>query len=205
MGMFSKIFGSDDESQQLPDNNAQTPTEPVKPTEPATTAATSPAFAFEVPAFAAGEMKPLSIDLVKAHFDAEGYNYGVIEADPAEGQRERIESGWDGVPFLISFNGNDGEILTVFAQSPVDIPLDLEDQLDAFVENWHREHYFPKVYTRRAAADTALRICCEHSIDLEHGVTEKQLGLQMHCAIATSLDVIKSGYGELGISLEETE
>ncbi|EEH63738.1 hypothetical protein HMPREF0044_0757 [Gleimia coleocanis DSM 15436] len=189
MGMFSKLFGADDEgAQQIPN----LPEEAVE----------EPRFQ---PAIPTGELAPLTLERVTQHFDEEGYNYGIIDADPAEGSRAKIESGWDGIPFLFNFNGQEGEILTVFAQSSVDIPLDAEDQLDAFIENWHREHYFPKVYTRRASADTALRVCCEHSIDLEHGVTDKQLALQLHCAIATSLDAIRTGYAELGISLEEEE
>lgn len=187
MGVFSKLFGAEGEENQ-PQETQQV---------------SMPAF-HGVPAVSGG-LQPLSIDRVTAHFDAEGYNYGRIEAEPGENQREKIESGWDGIPFLFNFNGENGEIFTVFSQSPVDIPLDLEDQLDAFIENWHREHYFPKMYTRRVAADTALRVCCEHSIDFEHGCTDQQLHLQVHCAIATSLDAIKSAYAELGISLEEDE
>lgn len=184
MGVFSKLFGSEGEEQE-PQPNAGDRFQPAP--------------------VVAGQLTPLTLERVTSYMDSEGFKYGIIDANPEEGYRAKIESGWDGIPFLFNFNGEDGEILTVFSQSPVDIPLDVEDQLDAFVENWHREHYFPKVYTRRVDADTALRVCCEHSIDFEPGCTDKQLALQIHCAIATSLEAIKGAYSELGIALEEDE
>ncbi|MCS4483968.1 YbjN domain-containing protein [Gleimia sp. 6138-11-ORH1] len=185
MGIFSKLFSSEGEEQE-PQTNAGDRFQPVPPT-------------------VGGELTPLTIERIAKYMDDEEFKYGLIDANPEEGTRAKIESGWEGIPFLFNLNGEEGEILTVFSQSPVNIPLDHEDLLDAFIENWHREHYFPKVYTRKVEADTALRVCCEHSIDFEDGCTDKQLALQIHCGIATSLEAIKGAYEELGISLEEDE
>ncbi|WP_166987993.1 YbjN domain-containing protein [Canibacter zhoujuaniae] len=72
--------------------------------------------------------------------------------------------------------------ITAFARESVDPAR--RDELEAFIDDWHRERHWPKlIYEDTEDGDLLLRALFAH--DFHAGATDAQLDLLVNCALTT--------------------
>lgn len=107
-----------------------------------------------------------------------------------------LGGNWDDNQFYFLLRGADREILHVQGMWHTTPGIDRLEEVRAFVEQWHREHLWPKCY-HRIADDGRIRVFCENTVDHEKGASDEQLLQQIHCALGTAA----SFFDELGHAL----
>ncbi|HWS58834.1 MAG TPA: YbjN domain-containing protein [Actinotalea sp.] len=124
-----------------------------------------------------GPPRPLTSERVEAYLVGCGYR---VERDE-EGD---LTGTWDGDRFWFLTLGEDREILQVRGRWRRTLPSDERTAALLVVNDWNRERIWPKTYLR--VEDDAVALYGEVSTDLEHGVTDTQLGQLVSCGLGTS-------------------
>ncbi|GGB97350.1 YbjN domain-containing protein [Cellulomonas carbonis] len=120
--------------------------------------------------------RPLDRARVEAYLTGRGYRIAVDEDGDLTGT-------WDGNRFWFILSGERDEILQVRGRWQRTLPATRRTSALLAVNDWNRERIWPKVYLRDEEDGTALYT--EVSVDLEHGVTDDQLGQLVACGLGT--------------------
>jgi hypothetical protein len=120
---------------------------------------------------------PLSIARIVDWFDENGFNYFIDNDGDLGGL-------WRGRLFYFFLFGDRSEILQVRGQWNREVSIDrLEEVLEACNE-WNADRIWPKAYVR-VRDNGMVHVISEVATDLEHGVTDGQLGQLLHCGLST--------------------
>ena len=122
--------------------------------------------------------RPLTVDRVEAYLVGQGYH---VTRD-ADGD---LTGTWDGDRFWFLLLGEHGEILQVRGRWHRTLPEARRTAALLAVNDWNRERIWPKAYVRSEDEGTA--VYAETSVDLEHGVTDDQLGQLLACGLGTGV------------------
>lgn len=91
---------------------------------------------------------------------------------------------WRGRLFYFFLFGEDSEILQIRGQWNREIAIErLEDVLEVCNE-WNADRIWPKAYVR-VRDNGMVHVISEVATDLEHGVTDAQLGQLLNCGLST--------------------
>jgi hypothetical protein len=124
-----------------------------------------------------GVPSPLTVARIVAWFEANQFSY-FLDSDGDLGGL------WRGRLFYFFLFGEDAEILQVRGQWNREVAIErLEQVLDACNE-WNADRIWPKAYVR-VRDNGMVHVISEVAADLEHGVTDAQLGQLLHCGLST--------------------
>jgi hypothetical protein len=131
-----------------------------------------------------GRLEPINKDRIMKALDSQEYHYTVDE----DGD---IWGGWDSNTFWFVLMGRAQEILVV--RGRWDKRLDPQQRAEVLpiLDDWSRQHIFPKPLTVTFEEDGDLRVFGEVSIDCENGISDEQLLLHIEAGIKTSLDMFE--------------
>ncbi len=108
-----------------------------------------------------------------------------------------LGGNWDDDQFYFLLRGSDSEILHIQSMWHMTPRIDFLEDVRTFIEQWHREHLWPKCY-HRISDEGRIRVFCENTVDYEKGASDAQLLQQIRCALGTA-----SGfYDELTTALQ---
>jgi hypothetical protein len=120
---------------------------------------------------------PLSIARIVDWFEDNGFSYFIDNDGDLGGL-------WRGRLFYFFMFGDRSEILQVRGQWNREVSIErLEEVLEACNE-WNADRIWPKAYVR-VRDNGMVHIIAEVATDLEHGVTDAQLGQLLHCGLST--------------------
>jgi hypothetical protein len=120
---------------------------------------------------------PLSIARIVDWFEDNGFSYFIDNDGDLGGL-------WRGRLFYFFLFGDRSEILQVRGQWNREVSIErLEEVLEACNE-WNADRIWPKAYVR-VRDNGMVHIISEVATDLEHGVTDAQLGQLLHCGLST--------------------
>lgn len=91
---------------------------------------------------------------------------------------------WDERPVYFYVLGERDEILQVRGMWNRSVALAHLPEVLAATNRWNHDRIFPKAYAQ-VRDDGAVRIVAEHTVDLEHGVSDAQLAQMLSCALGT--------------------
>jgi hypothetical protein len=121
---------------------------------------------------------PLTTQRLTRWFTDHGYTY-FVDADGDVG------GVWRGRLFYFFLFGERTEILQVRGQWNREFAIErLTEVLDVCNE-WNADKIWPKAYVR-VRDDGMVHATCEVATDLEHGVTDDQLGQLLHCGLTSA-------------------
>lgn len=80
--------------------------------------------------------------------------------------------------------GTDGEILQVRGAWNREIAIERLEEVLEFCNDWNTDRLWPKAYLR-VRDDGMVHVFAETTVDLEHGVTDRQLDLLLQCGLST--------------------
>lgn len=141
----------------------------------------------------AQRVSPLTKERVAAIFDERGWRYS--EDDDGD-----LTAVWDGDFFSYLLRGDNNEILNVLGYIKEDIPMTRLDEARFALDEWHRDHLWPTAFWRENDdAGLTFSIGAAVAIDWEHGVTDKQIYLQLDCAMSTILKCFDDVRSRLGM------
>lgn len=132
------------------------------------------------PGFRPARPTPLSQDRIEAYLRSEGYQ---VSRD-SDGD---VTGVWNGHHFWFIVLGQSDEVLQVRGRAAHTVPVEHRGALLLGVNDWNRDRVWPKAYLREEEA--GLAVYGEMSVDLEHGVTDDQLGRLLDCGLATSVQL----------------
>ncbi|MDO4791802.1 MAG: YbjN domain-containing protein [Buchananella hordeovulneris] len=186
MSFFSSLFGGqskDEEPEQDPflEEDLEVEAEAPEAENVAAAPVESAASAEGVDPVDAATLAPISMDRVKAYFDAEEYRYEIDD----DGD---MLTGFDKSPFMLQVTGKYNEVLVIRSRWQHTMDLKAYYPLLEALNEWSRDRIFPMCYLSRIEGDQ-LRVTAEHITDLEQGVTDKQLDTLLSCGISTSLQL----------------
>ncbi|WP_043535001.1 YbjN domain-containing protein [Actinomyces polynesiensis] len=130
-------------------------------------------------------VRPLSQERLTGILDAQGWHW-VIDEDGDLG------GNWEGNTFWFFLTGSDREVLQVQGALRDRLSLSELDALRLFIEDWHRDHYWPKCSYRVEEEDATVQLLASHTIDHEAGATDAQLLQQIRCALGTANQVFEA-------------
>lgn len=137
-------------------------------------------------------VQPLSQARLTEILDGQGWHWTVDEDGDLGGV-------WDGNTFYFLISGDHDEILQVAGYLGAHVPGDSRDALRVFIEDWHRDHYWPKCYFLEDPEDSTLRLVGSVTVDYEHGVTQAQLFQHVKCALGTISQTFDDVVDALGL------
>lgn len=140
------------------------------------------------------EIGALTRERVEAFLTANGWTYGIDPDGDVGGQ-------WDDNLFYFFLMGTAREVLQVRGQWKQTFSLERETELVHVLNELNRDLIWPKLYLR--AEDGVLAIFSEVSTDLEHGVSDDQLGQLIACGLFTGLKAFEQLAERLGLTDEE--
>ena len=123
---------------------------------------------------------PLTRERIEAYLVSCGYHVDRDEDGDLTGT-------WDGNRFWFLTLGEEHEILQVRGRWQRTLPEAERTAVLLVVNDWNRERIWPKTYLRLEDEDVALY--GEVSTDLEHGVTDDQLGQLVSCGLGTGVQL----------------
>lgn len=123
---------------------------------------------------------PLTAERVEAYLVGRGYR---VQRD----EDGDLTGTWDGDRFWFLLLGEDHEVLQVRGRWHRTLPANRWGAALLTVNDWNRERLWPKAYARTEDGQTALY--GEMSVDLEHGVTDAQLGQLVACGLGTGVQL----------------
>jgi len=132
---------------------------------------------------------PVTRDRLVSIFEGNGWKYYIDN----EGD---LGGNWDDNQFYFLLRGDNDEILHIQSMWHMTPTIDRLEEVRSFVEQWHRDHLWPKCY-HRISDEGRIRVFCENTVDHELGATDAQLLQQIHCALGTAT----SFYDELSATL----
>lgn len=121
---------------------------------------------------------PLTTERLRAWFTRHGYTYFVDDEGDVGGL-------WRGRLFYFFLFGEHHEILQVRGQWNREFAIERLTEVLEVCNDWNAEKIWPKAYVR-VRDDGMVHLACEVATDLEHGVTDAQLGQLLHCALSAS-------------------
>ena len=121
---------------------------------------------------------PLDGARIEAYLVRQGYHV-------ARDQDGDLTGTWDGDRFWFLLLGDQDEILQVRGRWHRTLTAERRTAALLAVNDWNRERIWPKVYLRDEDEGSALYT--EVSVDLEHGVTDDQLGQLVACGLGTGV------------------
>jgi len=121
---------------------------------------------------------PLTMARIVAWFEANQFSYFVDNDGDVGGL-------WRGRLFYFFLFGDESEILQVRGQWNREVAIErLEEVLEACNE-WNADRIWPKAYVR-VRDNGMVHVIAEVATDLEHGVTDAQLGQLLNCGLSTA-------------------
>lgn len=138
---------------------------------------------------------PLSQERLVAIFESEQWHYNIDDDGDLGGR-------WDHTFFYFFRSGREQEILNVSARFLIPIPEDKIEDARVFIEDWHRDHLWPKAYTM-TDDEGNMRVAADVALDYEHGVSDAQLLRHARCAIGTTMQLTTALQSELGLEWDE--
>lgn len=121
---------------------------------------------------------PLSRARLTDWFAAHGYSY-FVDSDGDVGGL------WRGRLFYFFCFGERSEILQVRGQWNREFSIDRLTEVLEICNVWNGERLWPKAYVR-VRDDGMVHVTCEVATDLEHGVTDDQLGQLVQCGLSSA-------------------
>ena len=120
---------------------------------------------------------PLTLPRIVDWFEENGFSYFIDNDGDLGGL-------WRGRLFYFFMFGDRSEILQVRGQWNREASIErLEEVLEACNE-WNADRIWPKAYVR-VRDNGMVHVIAEVATDLEHGVTDAQLGQLLHCGLST--------------------
>lgn len=120
----------------------------------------------------------LTAERLRAWFTRHGYTYFVDDEGDVGGL-------WRGRLFYFFLFGERHEILQVRGQWNREFAIERLTEVLEICNQWNADKIWPKAYVR-VRDDGMVHLTCEVATDLEHGVTDAQLGQLLHCALSAS-------------------
>lgn len=121
---------------------------------------------------------PLTSDRLRDWFSGHGYTYFVDDDGDVGGL-------WRGRLFYFFLFGERQEILQVRGQWNREFAIERLPEVLEICNDWNGEKIWPKAYLR-VRDDGMVHVTCEVATDLEHGVTDDQLGQLLHCGLSST-------------------
>ena len=121
---------------------------------------------------------PLSTARVRAWFSRQGYTAFVDDDGDVGGL-------WRGRLFYFFLFGDRDEILQVRGQWNREFALERLTGVLEICNAWNAEKIWPKAYVR-VRDDGMVHVTCEVATDLEHGVSDDQLGQLLACGLSSA-------------------
>ena len=121
---------------------------------------------------------PLTTMRLRSWFTRHGYTYFVDDDGDVGGL-------WRGRLFYFFLFGERQEILQVRGQWNREFAIERLTEVLEVCNEWNAEKIWPKAYVR-VRDDGMVHATCEVATDLEHGVTDAQLGQLLHCGLSTA-------------------
>lgn len=121
---------------------------------------------------------PLTTDRLKSWFRRHDYMY-FVDSDGDVGGL------WRGRLFYFFLFGERHEILQVRGHWNREIAIERLTEVLEVCNDWNAERIWPKAYVR-VRDDGMVHVTCEVATDLEHGVTEDQLGQLLQCGLSSA-------------------
>lgn len=129
-------------------------------------------------------IRPVSLARLSDLFERRQWTYTVTE----EGL---LQASWSECLFAFSFESTEKEVLSIYSHIHKPIPEEHLEDLETFIEDWHRDYLWPKAY-HTWSAEGELYVETDLSIDYEYGATDAQLFTQISCAVSTTLQLYKA-------------
>lgn len=139
---------------------------------------------------------PLSQQRIKDLLNKDGYVYDVDDEGDLGGR-------WDHSFIYFFIMGKKQEILNISGRFLIPIPEEQIDEARLFIEDWHRDHMWPKAYIF-TDNHGRYRVSAEVALDHEHGVSDAQLHQHIKCAIGTIHQCFDGLRESLDLQWEET-
>ncbi|MBI9115495.1 YbjN domain-containing protein [Sanguibacter suaedae] len=136
-------------------------------------------------------LTPLTRDRIEEFLTANDWSYGIDPDGDIGGQ-------WDDNLFYFFVMGDAEEVLQVRGRWKHSFPSSRAVEFAVLLNEFNRDVIWPKLYAR-AEETGELGIYSEVSTDLEHGVSDDQLGQLLSCGLFTSLRAFESLAARLGI------
>ncbi len=146
----------------------------------------------------ADPIRPISQERIAALLDGQGWHYQIDD----EGDLGGV---WNGNSFYFLLTGQDQELLQVLGYLRPRIPAEQVEALRQFVEDWHRDHFWPKCYVLDDPDDGSLRLAATVTIDHEQGATDAQLLQHLLCGLGTSGQVFSAACEAFGLEDPDPE
>lgn len=127
----------------------------------------------------ADPVRDLTQERIVEIFDEEEWHY-IIDDDGDLGGR------WGDVIIYFIILGQQKEMLQIVGRMSTPIDEAHHDEAMIFIEDWHRDRFWPKAYTV-FDDEGAMRVCAEVNIDHEPGVSKLQLRQHIRCAVGTQM------------------
>ena len=146
---------------------------------------------------APGRTVPLSQERVTAALDRQGWHYAVNEDGTVYGS-------WDGHTFHFLRMGTNQTMFLIRGRWEARLPLGLDAQVLAVLNEWHREYFFPKAFLVDFPQDGNSRVFTEVTLDCAPGISDDQMMTHIHAGIDLALALFKK-LDETFPGLQQTE
>jgi hypothetical protein len=123
-------------------------------------------------------LAPLTAARVEAILKKEGYYYFI----DSEGD---LGSHWGDHTFYFFFYGESKEMFQIRGRWHRKVDSAWLYEVVTAANDWNTTKLYPKAYVRNN--DDEIGVYGEHTVDYEHGVSDEQLLLHIHCAVQTTL------------------
>lgn len=141
------------------------------------------------------DLRPLSQERLEQLFNEQGWHYSIDDDGDLGGR-------WDHTFFYFFRSGQEQEVLNVSSRFLMPIPEENIEETRLFIEDWHRDHLWPKAYTV-IDGEGNTRVSADVALDYEHGVSDAQLLRHARCAIGTTLQMTEALMEALGLEWKE--
>ena len=120
---------------------------------------------------------PLSISRIVEWFDENGFSYFIDNDGDLGGL-------WRGRLFYFFLFGDRSEILQVRGQWNREATIERLEEILEVCNEWNADRIWPKAYVR-VRDNGMVHVISEVATDLEHGITDAQLGQLLQCGLST--------------------
>lgn len=142
-------------------------------------------------------VRPISQARIEHVLTQEGYVYTIDEDGDVGGR-------WDHTFVYFFLQGQNREILNVSGRFLIPIPEEQVEDARLFIEDWHRDHIWPKAYMI-TASDGSHLVCGDVTLDHEKGVSDAQLRQHAQCGIGTLCQCFEALRDSLGLEWREDD
>lgn len=120
---------------------------------------------------------PLTVGRIVEWFEENGFSYFIDNDGDLGGL-------WRGRLFYFFLFGDRSEILQVRGQWNREVSIERLPEVLEMCNEWNADRIWPKAYVR-VRDNGMVHVVAEVATDLEHGVTDAQLGQLLHCGLST--------------------